>query len=141
MPAFGIRNRDRSFMRMCRQQFDVARWVCTTMHDRMYRRRHLHFLEIAIFPRVIVRPQDAWRIGIVGPASFRIRFRIFRMEVIRGTNAAWRAKRDTKILMVTRSEDRPAPVTEATDGCAILGSEPSADVDAEQPQLVEITLV
>src|SRR5262249_11797521 len=107
----------------------------------MQRGRHPHFLEIAIFPRVIVRPQDAWRIDIVGSASFRIRFRILRMEVIRGTNAAARAKRDTKILRVTRGEDRPAPVTEATDGRAILSSEPSADVDTEQPQLTEITLV
>lgn len=128
-------------MGVCRQEFDLTGSVFSVTHDRMHGRGQFHSLKIAILARVIIWPQNAWRTGIVGGSPFRIGFRILRVEVIRGTDAAQRTKRDTKILMVARSKNHPASFTEATDRGAIQRSEPLSNVDAEEPQFVEIALV
>jgi len=141
MLFFGRRDGDRSFMGMCWKQLDMSRRIQGIPHDRMQWWDHVHSLEVTVAARVIIRPGNARGFNVVCDTPFGIRFGVPGVEVIRGTDAAERAKGNPQVLMVARSNDGAATLTESADRRAIPRAKAPSDVYTEEPKLIEVGLV
>jgi hypothetical protein len=63
------------------------------------------------------------------------------MEMVSVADSAESAEGDSKILVITRGENASTALGEAPNGGTVVGSESVADVDSEEPELIEVGLV
>jgi hypothetical protein len=124
-------------MGMGRQISDQPAWRGRIKQYRMRGADDLDFLEIAIGPGMIVRPQNVRRLAVVDDAVRLIGINVRAVEVMRAADAAERADRASKIHVIPRDQQAAAVRPEPADRGAILRMKAVAGIDCEEPKLVE----
>lgn len=108
--------------------------------ERMSAWHHIDPLHVAIATRVVVWPYDRLCLDIIGTAIVIDRIEVYRMEMVRDSDASESHERAPKVLMIAGGEHAAASATERFDACAFSRIEAVTCVDGEQPQFIESRL-
>ncbi|MCY1172240.1 hypothetical protein D9M73_123720 [compost metagenome] len=128
---------DAPFVRMRRKISDDAASCCRISEQRMWRIRHLDFLEIAVRTGMIVGPQNIACLNIVDRLATCVRVQVHAVELVCEPDATECTNRASKVHMIARHEQPAAARAEPGDAFAIGGIEAIARVHRKQPQFIK----
>jgi hypothetical protein len=90
---------------------------------------------------MVVGPANSFVLLIISYVTRRIRLSLLSMKEVRAANSAERAKRTTKILMITCRQNAAAPLSETSDAFTVRSAQSISRIYSKQPELIKISSV